>query len=281
MLSSPDAQACVDAIWKGRLVQSYVHGNDRVDFVPWKAKHNGSFWDHFDPNRLAVPRFLYSVSLVAWIALLVVYSLTTRTYTGLDGWEIALWVMLLGFSLEDLSRWWKLRGLEALSIWLIIDVVQDILAMAALAVRIVSFVYEDPDHTARYQRVAFQLLACLAPLLWIQLLKVVDINKFFGLVLQSLVRMLQETSIFLVLLFFVGAGFAQALFSLDAADGGRTPHATRAIVQTLLSGLLGGGQSLDIVEEFGRPYSEILLYSYSLVQVLFLVSAIARSRRRW
>ncbi|CAO1628586.1 unnamed protein product [Parajaminaea phylloscopi] len=274
VLSSPESQTCVEAIWTGRLIQSYAEGHDRVHFVPWRndVALRGSFWDHFDPNRLAVPRYLYAVSLFAWITLLFVYSAATKTYTGLDGWEIALWVMLGGYILEDLNRWWKVRGLEALSLWLIIDVVQDALAAAAFAVRVVSFVYEDPDHTAKYQRLAFQLLACLAPFLWMQLLKATDVFKFFGLVLQSLVRMLQETGIFLVLLVLVGIGFAQALFSLDAADGGRTENAGHAVLQTLLSGLLGGGQSTDIVEDFGRPFSEILIYTYSLIQSMFLLN---------
>lgn len=274
VLSSPESQACIDAIWTGRLVQSYAEGHKRVHFVPWgkDVTLRGSFWDHFDSNRLAVPRFLYSTSLVAWLTLLFVYSKATQTYSGLDGWEIALWVMLFGYILEDLNRWWKVRGLEALSIWLIVDIVQDALAAGAFGVRVVSFIYEDPDHTARYQLLAFQLLACLAPLLWMQLLKATDVFKFFGLVLQSLVRMLQETGIFLVLLVLIGVGFAQALFSLDAADGGRTENAGHLVLSTLLSGLLGGGMSFDLISEFGQPFSEILLYSYSLVAILFLTN---------
>lgn len=193
-LSSPEAQACIDAIWTGKLVQSYSDGQHLVHFVPWQPKHNSnSLFDYFEPARLAVPRFNYSVSLVSWLILLGVYSIATQTYSGLDGWEIALWLMLAGYIIDDLNRWWKVRGLEALSIWLIIDVLQDILATVAFAVRVVSFIYEDVDHSTKYQRLAFQLLACLAPFLWMQLLKATDVFKFFGLILQSLVGMLQET----------------------------------------------------------------------------------------
>lgn len=188
-LSSPEAQSCVEAIWTGSLVQSYVSGrHDHVHFLPYRATGQGSFAEHFDPKRLAVPRTLYAFGLITWIIFLAVYSLATLEYTGLDGFEIALWIMLAGYILEDIVRWWKVRGLEALSIWLIVDLLQDSLAVAAFAVRVVSFIYEDPDHTAKYQRLAFQLLACLAPFLWMQLLKAFDCVPFFGNILNSLVR---------------------------------------------------------------------------------------------
>lgn len=188
-LSSPEAQACVEAIWTGRLVQSYASGShDHVHFVPYKGADSGSFLAHFEPTRLAVPRTLYSLSLFTWMMLLVVYSLATRQYTGLDIWEIILWVMLAGYILEDVVRWWKMRGLEALSIWLVVDVLQDGLAIASFSVRVISFIYEDPDHTAKYQLLAFRLLACLAPFLWIQLLKAFDCVPFFGNIMNSLIR---------------------------------------------------------------------------------------------
>ncbi|CAO1618664.1 unnamed protein product [Sympodiomycopsis kandeliae] len=272
-LSSPEAQACVEAIWTGRLVQSYHLGSrhNHVHFVPYRSSGQGSFYDHFDPRRLAVPRTLYSFGLVTWIIFLVVYSLATLEYTGLDGFEIALWVMLVGYLFEDFVRWWKVRGLEALSIWLVVDLAQDVLAVAAFSVRIVSFIYEDVDHSAKYQRLSFQLLACLAPFLWMQLLKAFDCVPFFGNILNSLVRMLKETGIFLVLLVLIGAGFGQALFSLDAADGHRVENSGTVVLDTLLSGLLGGGLSFDAVDDaFGRPFGKILLYVYSFVQIMLL-----------
>lgn len=275
VLSSPEAQACVEAIWTGTLVQSYSareNGNhNHVHFLPYRSAGQGSFSEHFDPKRLAVPRTLYAFSLITWIVFLAVYSLATLEYTGLDAFEITLWVMLAGYILEDVVRWWKVRGLEALSIWLIVDVLQDALAIAAFSVRVVSFIYEDPDHTAKYQRLAFQLLACLAPFLWMQLLKAFDCVPFFGNILNSLVRMLRETGIFLVLLLLIGIGFGQALFSLDAADGHRVENSGSVVVDTLLSGLLGGGLTFDAVDEaFGRPFGKILLYAYSFVQIMLL-----------
>lgn len=271
-LSAPEAQACIQALWTGRLVQRYAEGkNDFVHFVPFEAAESGAFSAHFSPNRLAVPRTLYTLSLMTWILLLVVYSMATLEYTGLDFWEVALWIMLAGYVMEDITRWWKVRGLEALSIWLIIDVLQDALAVAALVVRVISFIYEDTVHTAKYQRLSFQLLACLAPFLWIQLLKAFDCIPFFGNIMNSLVRMLRETGIFMVLLLLVGLGFAQALFSLDAADGHRVESSGSVVFDTLISGILGGGMTFDAVDEaFGKPFGKILLYAYSLVQILLL-----------
>lgn len=83
--------------------------------------------------------------------------------------------------------------------------------------------------------------------------------------------MLQETGIFLVLLGLVGIGFGQALFSLDAADGHRVENSGTVVIDTLLSGLLGGGLTFDAVDEaFGRPFGKILLYAYSFIQILLL-----------
>lgn len=248
-LSSPEAQECIQAIWTGRLTQEYGDHQKAAYFVPYKSAESGSFREHFGPKRLAVPRTLYALSLVTWLAFLVVYSLATQEFTGLDVWEVALWVMLLAYILEDLVRWWKVQGLEALSIWLVIDILQNSLSVAAFTVRVISFIYEGPDHTADYQRLSFQLLACLAPLLWIQLLKAFDCVPFFGNILNSLARMLKETGIFLVLLGLTGAGFAQSLASLDAADGHRVENSGTVIVDTLLSGILGGGLEFDSVND--------------------------------
>lgn len=83
--------------------------------------------------------------------------------------------------------------------------------------------------------------------------------------------MLRETGIFLVLLVLVGIGFGQALFSLDAADGNRVENSLGVVVDTLLSGILGGGMAFDATDEaFGKPFGKILLYVYSFLQILLL-----------
>jgi len=67
----------VAALWQGSLVQRY-EGED-IDYVPYHAGEDaGSFTYHFDPGRLAVPRYQTLIKIAVWLFYIFVYSQVVR-----------------------------------------------------------------------------------------------------------------------------------------------------------------------------------------------------------
>lgn len=65
-LSSSEAQHVVNSLWRGDWVQKN-NENDDIDYVPYNHSESGNFWDHLDPERLAVPRYQTAFRIVVWI----------------------------------------------------------------------------------------------------------------------------------------------------------------------------------------------------------------------
>lgn len=124
-LSSNEAQRCVFAVWKGLLVQQQqpdgnieyqreTHrflrvlalGADDFPFTVFKIRpEQQSFWWHFDPQRIAVPRYQFFFRVGLWILFLVCYTLAIQTPDrGFGPEDIILYTQLLGYLVEDLVK---------------------------------------------------------------------------------------------------------------------------------------------------------------------------------
>lgn len=78
-LSSLECQEIVSALWKGSLVQRYE--GDDIDYVPYNAGEDaGAFGYHFDPQRLAVPRYQTVILISVWLFYIFVYSQVVRRW---------------------------------------------------------------------------------------------------------------------------------------------------------------------------------------------------------
>lgn len=55
-LSSNESQRCVFALWKGLLVQTEKEGG-QIDYELYSQATGATTMDHFDPQRLSVPRY--------------------------------------------------------------------------------------------------------------------------------------------------------------------------------------------------------------------------------
>ncbi|KAN0065871.1 Calcium channel yvc1 [Thecaphora frezii] len=271
LLSSTEAQKVVDAIWMGHLVQKY--GEDGYSyFEPYHAHEDGSFLAHFDPSRLAVPRYSYVFNIIFWILFLAVFTVQTRTYKEFDVFEALLWVMAAGYILEDASRWIKIGGIDAINFWTVLEVATNSLFTVSFCFRVASFAAQG-KHAELYQLRAFQLLACVAPLVWIQLLKLFDGFVYFGTLQVIILRMFKETAIFFTLLALVMAGFFHAFYALDAADESRVDNAVVKIIDTLIQTLLGGA-NFDLTNDqaFSYPWGHILYYAYCFITAVILLN---------
>lgn len=272
LLSSIEARRATQAIWDGSLVQKYAPSGYAY-FEPYEHKDDGAFLAHFDPARLGVPRYSYTINIFLWIFFLAIFTVQTRTFKSFDVFEGILWLMAAGYLVEDASKWVKMGGLGAIEFWTVMDILTDGLLLVAFSFRTASFLSHEKGPVARYELRAFQFLACVAPLIWIQLLKITDGWKYFGSLQVILLRMFKESAIFFTLLIIVMIGFFHAFYALDAADESRVDNAVVKIIDVLTQALLGGADfDLTNDEAFGYPYGHILYYAYCFVTAVILLN---------
>ncbi|KDN44523.1 hypothetical protein K437DRAFT_247796 [Tilletiaria anomala UBC 951] len=269
-LSSPEVQRCVKSLWAGHLIKNY-RADGIITFEPYHEVEKPGFWTHFDPSRLAVPRYSYYLSICLWIVFLVLYTISTRTVKTLDVWEILLWIFAAGYLVDDLTRWVKIRGLDNLDFWLIVDVATDTLFIASFVTRMVGFTHP-PESQSRdhWQLHAFQLLACLAPLVWLQVMKLLDPLQYFGVIQVVILAMLKQTATFFILLLLVCVGFGQALWALDTADGRQVDNVLAKLADSLTQSILGDPDYDLVSENFGYPVGRILYYLLTFLTSLIL-----------
>ncbi|KAG8918772.1 hypothetical protein FRC00_012088, partial [Tulasnella sp. 408] len=246
----------INSLWRGDWVQQNNEKND-IDYVPYRPERH-SFWDHLDPSRLSVPRYQNWFRILLWLFFLFVYSQAVRQPTEMtldprhpfDEWEIILYGMALAYSFEDIDKEADLGAApvkiyatlrfftwRAFSFWLLVSVITDALLITAFTLRIVGIFLANEDTAAQFKLESFQVLSCVAPLIWMKIITVFDGFKYIGTMQICVARMLRESGIFFVLLAIVGIGFAQSMYAIDAADG----HTDRGglIINNLIQGLLG------------------------------------------
>ncbi|PWY99639.1 hypothetical protein BCV70DRAFT_200563 [Testicularia cyperi] len=270
-LSSIEARRATQAIWDGSLVQRYSPTGYPY-FTPYEEKHHPAFLAHFHPVRLSVPKYSYIINIVLWCFFLAVFTVQTRTLKEFDVFEAILWIMAAGYIVEDASRWFKIRGLGAIEFWTVVDLCTDSLLVVSFAFRVASFATHSDKQQALYELRAFQFLACVAPLIWIQLLKIFDGFSYWGTVQVVILRMLRESVVFFSLLMLVLVGFGHAFLALDAADEKRVDGVVEKITDLLTQALLGGADFELTSEDFGYPFGKVLYSAYLFVSVVLLLN---------
>ncbi len=220
-----------------------------------------------------MPKYSYITNIMLWIFFLAIFTVQTRTFKEFDIFEGILWVMAAGYLVEDASRWVKMGGLGAIEFWTVIDLFTDGLLFTSFCFRVASFVAHNSKKADTYELRAFQFLACVAPLIWVQLLKVFDGFVYFGTLTVIILRMFKESAIFFTLLALVMIGFGHAFLALDAADESRVDNVVVKIIDVLTQALLGGAD-FDLTNEdaFGYPYGHILYYAYCFVTAVILLN---------
>ncbi|KAI5450878.1 Calcium channel yvc1 [Naganishia albida] len=285
-LSSSEAQHVINSLWRGEWIQDY-HDNDQIDYVPYNKQNSKSFWDHLNPHRLAVPRYQNIFSIAVWCFFLAVYSQAVRTplenqpAQRLDWLEILLYILASSFFVDGLNRSWKAlrlstRPLAALSFWTLVNFTIHGLLLTALGFRIASLYMRDDDYADQLHLRSYQILSCVAPLIWMKLVTVFDGFKIIGVmqivVFRQVESMLRDSAIFFILLAIMGAGFAQALFALDAADG--QVQSASLIWNGLLQAMLGSPDFDSPSERFGYPFGLIIYYGWSILTIIILLNVL-------
>ncbi|KAG6378638.1 calcium activated cation channel [Boletus reticuloceps] len=255
----------VASLWNGGLIQS-IDENDDIQYVPYHKSHREDFWSHINPSRMSVPRYQNVFRIVVWFIFLGVYSLAVRepierlnpVHASLDPWEYALYIMALAFCLEDLHRGYKLiqyATRRSYGFWSAIALITNTLLLLAFIFRVAGFKAAD-SHAGDLRLKSFQILSFVAPFIW-----------YIGTMQICVSRMLQESGIFFSLLCLLGAGFLQAMYALDVADG--QVEDVSSVINVLLQGLL---QSPDYARFASSPVGLTLYYLWNLSTAVILLN---------
>ncbi|GAA6002851.1 uncharacterized protein JCM10292_001338 [Rhodotorula paludigena] len=276
-LSSNEAQRCVFALWKGLLVQDLRgdNGGANVEYRLYKvgADEQG-FLAHFDPGRIAVPRYQFFFRIVLWVLFLACYTIAIQTpERGFGPEDGILYVQLLGYLLEDVVKIYKIGWWATISFWQIVNFSIYSLSAVAFVYRCLDLSTHDPEKQDRFRLLAFQWLSTAAPLIWAKMLTTFDLFHFFGVLQIVVFRMLKESAVFCVLLAVLAVGFGQALTGLDVADEKR--DSTKAVVNSLLQALLGS-PNFDYYDDpaGSYPFGLVLYYFWSVATIVILLNVL-------
>ncbi|GFZ42615.1 hypothetical protein JCM24511_00332 [Saitozyma sp. JCM 24511] len=282
-LSSSEAQLVVNSLWRGEWVQRN-NENDDIDYVPYHRFESASFWDHLNPERIAVPRYQAAFRITVWILFLFVYSQSVQSPLDqldpahhFDAWEYVLYIMTLSFLAEEGVKVFKTikitpKPLQAIGFWTVVNFLTDIILLAAFTLRVIGLVMDDNGQEQQYHFRSFQVLSCVAPLIWVKLLTVFDGFKVVGTLQVVTFRMLRESAIFFILLAIMGVGFLQSMYALDAADG--ESGATSVVINALVQALLGSPDFSSPNERFGYPFGLIIYYAWCFLSIIILVNVL-------
>ncbi|KAF8551478.1 hypothetical protein OG21DRAFT_1499116 [Imleria badia] len=266
-LSSSEVQEVVTSLWNGVIIQS-IDERDDIQYIPYHKSHREGFWSHIDPSRISVPRYQNVFRIVVWFIFLGVYSQAVKepmerlnpVHVSLDLWEYALYIMALAFCLEDLRRGYKLihyATRRSFGFWSVIAFITNTLLLAAFTLRIAGLAAAG-SRAGDLKLYSFQVLSFVAPFIW-----------YMGTMQICVSRMLEESGIFFSLLCLLGAGFFQAMYALDAADG--EVEDASAVINLLLQGLL---QSPNYAKLTGSPVRLALFYLWNLATVVILLNVL-------
>ncbi|ORX33691.1 calcium activated cation channel [Kockovaella imperatae] len=284
-LSSSESQHVVNSLWRGDWVQRNNENND-IDYEKYEKVESGYFWDHINPQRLGVPRYQTLFRQITWLVYLFVYSRTVQSPLEsldpehvFDEWEIVLYTMTLAYLIEELYKLFKViritpRLFATINFWTIINFLTDGLLVSAFVLRVIGLTLDqEKDDQAQYlQFKSFQVLSCVAPLIWIKLLTVFDGFKVVGTLQVVVFRMLRESAIFFILLAIMAIGFLQSLYALDAADG--EAGGTGIVINGLIQALLGSPDFDTPSSRFGYPFGLIVYYSWNFLATIILVNVL-------
>ncbi|QRV72880.1 ion transport domain-containing protein [Ceratobasidium sp. AG-Ba] len=278
-LSCSEAQHVVESLWRGDWVQINNENND-IDYDEYKFQRDGSFWSHLDPSRLSVPRYQNVFRICLWLLFLFIYSRAIQQPLEqnrqprhrLDEWEIALYVQALAYAMEEFHKLYKILRYftwKAFNFWRVVSLITDSLIITAFVLRIWGLYAPDDSQSSALKLKSFQVLSCVSPLIWMKLVTVVEGFKYVGTMQICVSRMLQESTIFFVLLSILGIGFAQGMYALDAADG-VTDHGV-TVINTLLQALL---QAPDFEQPAVSNFGLVLYYMWNVATTVILLNVL-------
>lgn len=272
VIGSSGYQKCVSYLYRGWLVQDEADPNK---FITYKNKTSTNYWDHFDPDRLHVPRYQSMLQVAFSVIYLILYSISVNSVneTGrIDPIEALLYLFTLGFVGDELVKIWKV-GTSYIGFWNAFNLVLYTIVTWSFIVRCYALSFDIGDHNRlQYDGTSYRFLAFAAPMFWGRLLLYLDGYRFFGAMLIIVKVMMKESLIFFALLVVVWIGFLQAFIGLDEADD-TAIDASRFIFKNMINAMLGAAD-FGGFGRFAPPFGITLYYIYNFIIVVILLNVL-------
>ncbi|KAJ4353486.1 Calcium channel yvc1 [Didymosphaeria variabile] len=269
VIGSSGYQKCIHHLWKGWLVQD---DEDPSRFVHYDNKTNTSYWSHFDPDRMRVPRYQNALQIAVSVIFLALYTGAINTINpsgDLDVVEILLYIFTLGFICDETAKLWKV-GRYYIGFWNVFNTTLYALLATSFILRMVAYGQgDDKEKRAHFNELSYDFLAFGAPMFWMRLLLYLDTFRFFGAMLVVLKVMMRESLIFFALLLVVIIGFLQAFIGLDLTDN--SLQDSGFVIQAMLNAIMQSPE-FDGFERFAHPFGLILYYIFTFVVMVILLN---------
>jgi len=118
-------------------------------------------------------------------------------------------------------------------------------------------------------KLSYNFLAFVAPLLWSRLLLYVDSIKFFGAMMVVLKVMMLESIIFFALLIVVIVGFLQSFIGLH--NSGSAGADTTFVLSSMGKAILQSPE-FEGFDDYGHPFGLILYYLFTFIVMVILLN---------
>ena len=269
VIGSSGYQKCVNYLWRGWLIQDDEYPSN---FIPWDKKVNTNYWDHFDPDRMRVPKYQNSVQIFFSILYLALYTGAINTINNsgdLDVVEGIVYIMTAGFVFDEVAKFWKV-GRYYIGFWNIFNSTLYTVLAVSFILRMIALGHDVGSSVrGRYNVLSYNFLAFSAPMFWMRILLYLDTYRFFGAMLVVLKVMMKESLIFFALLIVVMIGFLQAFIGMDDIDSNQ--KITSFIIKAMLNSVM---QSPDFegFQNFAHPFGLILYYIFTFVVMVILLN---------
>lgn len=269
IISTSGYQRCIKWLWRGWIVQDSMDPNE---YIFYHELGNLSFSSHFNPDRLKTPKYQNYVQLFFCFLYLILYTFTINTLQKgghFDTTEGLFLVFTLGGIIDDLTKFYHI-GFSYLGFWTIFNDSMYFLVFVSFVFRINALGHA-PDSHARQVclMVAYKLMACCAPFVWLRIILYMESLQFFGVMLVILTEMINESVIFFVMLAIICIGFLQAFVALDSTDG--TINFLENTVNTMLMTIMAS-PDFEAFSGLASPYGQILYYVFAFLITTLLLN---------
>ncbi|KAJ3044712.1 hypothetical protein HDV00_001116 [Rhizophlyctis rosea] len=231
-------------------------------------------------DNLKVPRYQYYTAVTIYFAFLVVYSVVVngRRTDEPSPWEILMYILALSFMAEDLKTVMLAhRKFASLGMWNWIDWLSYILFAVAFGYRMAGVWSRIPDRRQAYADKSYNLLSCVAALIWSRTLEMLDTFREFGYLLVTVRRMMKDALHFFLLIAVLVVGFGQGFMALSRtfdAMGIQTEGQDIGVpfVLNMLAQALFQVPDYSFAEMIHPVYGTILLHMFMFITFMIFVN---------
>ncbi|CAG8502989.1 6038_t:CDS:2 [Acaulospora morrowiae] len=276
-LADDEVQACIYALWVGDLmprISAYPKISAPIEF--YVPRHSISFLENFrNFELLNIPRNQYLLNMIAWIALLLIYTLVAvnckEVHGFCDALEWSMYILVLGFMVKDISLFLK-HGIK------IYIHTRKVISLILYVIFVVDFILRASNHdsgsteTLNSHRKALSLVPLF--LHW-RVMLTLDAFQTVGRWLTEISRILRKSRSYFILLGLATIAFFQSFLVLhgnsDRVPGERNEW---SIMSLLVKGMLNAPDfsgSLHLGDQYGFYLYSFYVFTVSVILFAFLL----------